>query len=116
MWNNAIGDEGIATIAGSLRSSTSGITELGVSSCGIGIVGVTSLAESLLTNQNIKKLWLYGNPITFDGARLIMKSAVDNGVCEYVGISDEYKSDDEVKRMKAILDNRAGSRHNVRKQ
>ena len=117
MWNNAIGDDGMTTIAGSLHNNNSSITELGVSWCGISIAGATSLAESLLTNQNIRKLWLYGNPITFDGARLIMKSAVDNGVCEYVGISDEYKGDDEVKKMKAVLDNRShGSRQNVRKQ
>ena len=116
MWNNAIGDDGITTIAGSLSNSTSSIIELGVSWCGISFVGVRSLAESLLNNQNIRKLWLYGNLITVDGARLIIESAVNNRVCEYVGISDEYKGDDEVKRMKAILDDRAHrSRQNVRK-
>ena len=115
MWNNAIGNDGITTIAGSLSNSTSSIIELGVSWCGISFVGVRSLAESLLNNQNIRKLWLYGNLITVDGARLIIESAVNNGVCEYVGISDEYKGDDEVKRMKAILDDRAHrSRQNVR--
>ena len=51
-------------------------------------------------------LWLYGNPITVDGACLIMKFAVDNGVCEIVGIDDEYNDDDKVKEMIAILDDR----------
>ena len=104
MWNNAIGDNGIATIARSLSNSR--IIELGVSWCSISVTGVRSLAASLSRNQNIKKIWLFGNPITVDGAQLIMKSAVDNGVCEYVGFSNEYNNDDEVKRMRAILDDR----------
>ena len=104
MWNNAIGDDGIATIARSLCNSS--VVELGVSWCSISVIGVRSLAESLSSNRNIKKIWLHGNPITVDGARLIIKSAVDNGVCEYVGISDEYNNDNEVKRMRASLDDR----------
>ena len=35
-----------------------------------------------------------------------MKSAVDNGVCEIVGIDNEYEDDDEVKEMKTILNDR----------
>ena len=62
--------------------------------------------------QNIRDLELEYNPITVDGARLIMKSAVENGVCEYVGIDDEYKDEEEVKKMTTILDDR--SRQNVR--
>ena len=46
-------------------------------------------------------------PITVDGARLIMKSAVDNGVCEFVGIDGEYMNDDQVKEMMTILDDRS---------
>ena len=101
MWGNDITDDGITAIAGSLRSSS--ITVLHVMVCGITFTGVTSLAAALTTNQSIKKLWLMGNPITVDGVRLIMKSAVDNGVCEIVGIDNEYKDDDEVKEMKTIL-------------
>ena len=103
MWrSNDIGDEGITAISSSLSS----ITELDVSMCGITFTGVTSLAKALSTNHNIRKLWLYGNPITVDGARLIMKSAVDNGVRESVCMDYEYEDDDEVKEMKAILDHR----------
>ena len=105
MSGNDITDDGNTAIAGSLRSSS--ITELNVSRCGITFTGVTSLATALSTNQSIKMLWLRGNPITVDGARLIMKSAVDNGVCEYVDIDDEYKDDDEVKEMKSILHDRS---------
>ena len=99
---NNITDDGITAIAGSLRSSS--ITVLNVRRCGITFTGVRSLAAALSTNQSIKMLQLWDNPITVDGARLIMKSAVDNGVCEYVWIDDEYKDDDEVKEMKTILD------------
>ena len=101
---NDIKDEGITAIAGSLSDSS--ITVLNVMKCGITFTGVRSLAAALSTNQNIRRLWLWDNPITIDGARLIMKSAVDNGVCEYVGIDHEYKDDDQVKEMMTILDDR----------
>ena len=57
------------------------------------------------------KMW--GNPITLEGARLILQSAVDNGVCQQVEIYDElldrcedHRNDDEVKKMMAILEQR----------
>ena len=104
MWGNNITDDGITAIAGSLRSSS--ITKLDVTKCGITFTGVTSLAAALTINQIIRILWLWDNPITVDGARLIMKSAVDNGVCEYVCIDGEYENDDEVKEMETILNDR----------
>ena len=112
MDNNEIGDEGITAISSSLNQSS--LTILYVNSCGITLTGVRSLAAALATNHNIRELWLSSNPTTLDGARahLIMKSAVDNGVCECVWIDDEYKDDDEVKKMKTILDDRM--RQNVR--
>ena len=110
MSDNDIKDEGITAIAGSLNNSS--ITELYVQECGLTITGVRSLAAALSPNQNIRRLWLWDNPITVDGARLIMKSAVDNGVCEIVSIDDEYEDDDQVTEMMTILDNR--STQNVR--
>ena len=104
MWDNKIGDDGITAIAGSL--SNSNITVLNVRGCGIGLVGVKSLAAALSSNQNIRQLWLDGNSISLDGARMIMKAAVDNGVCEYVSISSEYEDDEEIRRMRTILDDR----------
>ena len=101
MRHNKIGDDGITAIAGSLSNSS--ITVLDVSGCGISLVGVRSLAAAI---QNIRTLQLYDNPITVDGVRLIMLSAVNNGVCEYVRIDNEYEDDDEVKRMMSILDDR----------
>ena len=110
MSHNSIGDGGITAISSSLNQSS--LTKLYVGWCGITFTGVRSLAAALATNHNIRILELSGNPITVDGARLIMKSAVDNGVCEYVIIDDEYEDDDEVKEMKTILDDRM--RQNVR--
>ena len=104
---NRFGDDGITTIAGSLSNSS--IALLDVRQCGISVVGVRSLAVAF---QGIKKLYLSGNPVTVDGAHLIMKSAVENGVCEYVEIDDEYENDKEVKKMTTILDDRR--RQNVR--
>ena len=101
MWDNQIFDDGITALAGSLSNSS--IILLNVMGCGISVVGVRSLAVAF---QSIKKLYLRDNPITVDGARLIMKSAVENGVCEYVLIDDEYENDKEVKKMTSILDDR----------
>ena len=103
MMCNKIDDDGITAIAGSL--SNSNITLLDVAQCCIGLVGVTSLAAALSSNQNIRELVLFTNPISLDGAHLIMKSAVDNGVCEHVNIGYQYK-DEEIKRMTTILDDR----------
>ena len=103
---NDIKDEGITAIAGSLSNSSITVTVLDVHMCGITFTGVRSLAAALSTNQNIRTLLLWGNPITVDGARLIMKSAVDNGVCEVVVINIEYWDDDQVKEMITILDDR----------
>ena len=112
MSNNDIKDEGITAIAGSLSNSS--ITVLDVRWCGIKFTGVRSLAAALSTNQNIRRLWLQNNPITVDGVRLIMKSAIDNGVCEYAGIYFEYWDDDQVKEMMTILNDRRIRRQDVR--
>ena len=101
---NKIGDDGITAIAGSL--SNSNITQLDVEDCYIGLFGVTSLAAALSSNRNIKILWLYSNLITLNGARLIVKSAVDNGVCKSVWVDSEYEDDEEIKRMMTILNDR----------
>ena len=98
---NSIGDDGIAAIAGSLNSSH--VTELYANACEITFDGVISLAAVLLTNKNIKTLSLECNSITNAGAYVIMKSAVDNGVCN-VWIDDEYKKCDDVKKMMTILE------------
>ena len=99
--DNPIGDDGISAIASSLSNSS--ITILNVRACGISVVGVRSLAEAISSNHNIRGLRLLNNPITVDGARLIMKAAVNNAVCEYVWINSEYYDDEEVKRMRNIL-------------
>ena len=105
MRNNAIGDDGISVIAGALDGCR--INELFVSRCGITLTGAKSLATTLSSNHTIKKLWLRHNPITVEGALLIMKSAVHNKVCQEieVWIDDEYKND-EVKEAIASLADR----------
>ena len=105
MGHNHIGDDGIIAIASSLSNSS--VSVLQVEGCGISVVGVRSLAEAISSNQNIRDLWLFNNPITVDGARLIMKAAVDNAVCEDIEIDNKYYDDDEVKRMMNILDDRS---------
>ena len=104
MWNNNIGDDGISAIAGTLCNCK--INILGVQWCGITLTGATSLAAALSSNHTIRELLLEDNPITVEGALLIVKSAVDNTVCQRVGIDDEYKSDERVKKMMNILEDR----------
>ena len=64
------------------------------------------MQKPISSNQNIRTLRLWNNPITVDGARLIMKAAVDNAVCEDVWIDSKYDDDDEIYRMRNILDDR----------
>ena len=106
MWYNNIGDDGISAIAGALGNCK--INRLDVGLCGITLTGARSLATALSSNHTIRILLLMGNPITVEGALLIVKSAVDNTVCQYVGyvgIDDEYKND-EIKKMMNILEDR----------
>ena len=116
---NEIGDGGITAIAGTLSNSQ--ISELYVWSCGIALTGARSLAVGLLVNNSVRILDVSYNPITVEGARLILQSAVDNGVCQVVDIGhykdddeveddevedDEVEDDDEVKKMMTILEQR----------
>ena len=102
LWGNKIGDEGISAIAKELKNSE--ITLLNVRECGIAFAGAKSLAEALLDNRTIKELWLMNNPITVEGACLIMHSVVNGTVCQKVLIDDDYENDDEVKKMMALTD------------
>ena len=104
MGYNNIGDDGISAIAGTLGNCK--INILNVSECGITLTGATSLAEALSSNHTIRELWLSGNPITLEGALLIVKSAVDNTVCQDVGIDNIHKHNAEIKKMMNILEDR----------
>ena len=103
MDHNNIGDDGISAIAGALGNCK--IHRLDIKKCGITLTGTISLAASLSSNHTIRVLWLEGNPISVKGALLIVKSAVDNTVCQRVGIDDEYEND-EIKKMMNILEDR----------
>ena len=103
MWSNNIGDDGISAIAGALGNCK--INELDVRQCGITLTGATSLAAALSSNHTIRVLWLEVNPITVEGALLIVKSAVDNTVYQCVWIDYEYVND-EIKKMMNILEDR----------
>ena len=103
MNNNNIGDDGISAIAGALGNCKINILDVG--ECGITLTGARSLAEGLSSNHTIRILWLRNNPITVEGALLIVKSAVDNTVCQHVLIDDEYKND-EIEKMMYILEDR----------
>ena len=102
--DNPIGDEGIAAIATNLNYSM--ISKLYVWDCNITVTGAKALAECLVNNHNIKLLDVEGNDITVNGAISILQAAVANKVCEEVMIDYKYKSDDKVKEMMSILEER----------
>ena len=109
MGRNNFGDDGITAIAGALGKSR--IKVLNIWKCDITIMGAEELSTVLSTNQTIKALNLYDNPITVEGARLMLLSAVNNKVCEKVTVNDEccsddYSSDKEVQKMMTILQTR----------
>ena len=101
--DNPIGNEGIAAIGRTLNDAS--ISELYVSWCGITVTGAMLLAEGLINNHTIKLLHVHFNDITVNGAIAILEAAVANGICQEVEI-DEYKSDDKVKEMMSILEER----------
>ena len=98
---NNIGDDGISAIAGALGNCK--INTLNVQECGITLTGATSLAAALSSNHTITELWLNNNLITVEGALLMVKSAVDNTVCQRVWIDDEYMNEG-VKKMMNVLE------------
>ena len=104
MWRNNIGDDGISAIAGALGNCK--INALDVEQCGITLTGARSLAAALSSNHTITALSLRNNPITVEGALLIVKSAVDNTVCQLVVINNEYEHDEGVKKMMNVLEDR----------
>ena len=103
MDDNNIGDRGISAIAEALSNCK--INKLDVERCNITLHGATMLAAALSSNHTIRELWLEDNAITVEGALLIVKSAVDNIVCQRVLIDDEHQND-EVKKMMNILEDR----------
>ena len=103
MFDNSIGNDGISAIARELGNHK--INELYVSRCGITLTGARSLATALSSHPTIRELWLWNNPITVEGAQLIVEAAVHNTVCLRVAIDHEYKND-KVKEMLTILEDR----------
>jgi len=104
MGNNNLGDDGITVIAEALSNSR--IRKLTVYKCGITVSGAKELATSLAINQSVVVLSVWENSITVEGARLLLQSAVNNGVCEEVSINDEYKEDNEIQQMLNVLETR----------
>ena len=102
--NNNIGDDGITAIAMALTNST--IRELWVEDCGITLTGARSIATLLSLNHSIRTLRLRNNPITTEGAHVILQSALNNEASQVdIWFDKEYR-DSEVRGMENILDNR----------
>ena len=107
---NNIGDNGISAIAEAVVNCKLKI--LNVKKCGITLAGARLLAAALSSNHTIKELDVYNNPVTTDGALLLVKSALNNPVCQRVLISDKCKND-EVNSLITTLENRDVSEPSV---
>ena len=107
LGENDIGDDGVIAIAGGLGKSS--IKELNVKKCGFAFPGAEALA-SAISHSQIRKLWLQRNKITMKGTYLLLKAAVENGVCETLGLdpfdSVVQKELKEAKKMEEILESR----------
>ena len=112
MSDNRIGDDGITAIATALTNSR--ISELWVNGCGITLTGAKCIATLLSANCSIRRLMLYDNPITTEGAHLILQSAVNKKACQAdISIDYEYARDSEIQTMMDILRNRSRMKTNV---
>ena len=112
MSDNRIGDDGITAIATALTNSR--ISQLWVDGCGITLTGARSIATLLSANHSIRELVLHDNPITTEGAHLILQSAVNNKACQVdIYIDGEYKRDSEGQTMMNILEDRRRMKTNV---
>ena len=104
IWRNSIGDDGISAITGALGNCK--ISKLSVGQCDITLTGARSLATALYSSNTIRELWLDSNPITIEGALLIVNSAVYNTVCQDVENDSKYKNDEIQKMMNILKDRR----------
>ena len=111
MSGNRIGDDGITAIATALTNSR--ISQLWVRGCGITLTGARSIATLLSLNHSIRELVLFNNPITTEGAHLILQSAVNKACQVDIRIDGEYWGDSEGQTMMGILEDRRRMKTNV---
>lgn len=97
-------------ISGALYISK--IKELYLQECGITAIGARELATGLSVSK-ILILNVWDNPITLEGARLLLQSVVNNKECEQLYINDEHETDYEVHKMMKILQTRREVSTNV---
>ena len=65
-----------------------------------------AVIATILDNARISKLDVSGCNITVTGAIAVLEAAVANGVCQEVIIDYNYKSNDKVKGLMRILEER----------
>ncbi|MGW1279257.1 gala protein [Streptomyces tsukubensis] len=76
LGTNALGDEGVRSVAGALTAARDAGTPHGIRTlylgCNrIGPDGVTALADALAEDTTVRALWLKRNPVTATGARTL---------------------------------------------
>ena len=74
------------------------------------MIGAKALAKSLLFNNSVTHLDIQDNHMTTEGVRMILQSAVGNGVCHVVKSNCPDDDDDEAFLLKKILHMRAKRR------
>ena len=112
MSGNDIGDDGITAITTALTNGR--ISELWAGECNITLTGAKSLAQLLSVNQSISTLLLDNNPMSAEGAHVILQSAVNNETCQAdITIDNKYRGDSEVQKLMNIMEDRRRMKKNV---
>ena len=80
---NHIGDDGITAFSGAINSSSQ-ISSLDISECGIHLIGARAIARlitRLLANGSLEFLDLSGNHFTGEGMCIILQLVLDSEFC-----------------------------------
>lgn len=71
--NNSIGTEGAMHIASTALADKLALTKLSLEGNSIGSRGLKAISEALMTNTELKEIYLYNNQIEDDGLDLFSK-------------------------------------------
>ncbi|XP_065908397.1 NACHT, LRR and PYD domains-containing protein 3-like isoform X2 [Dysidea avara] len=131
--SNQIGNEGVAAVCEGLYNNTN-LTELMMWSCGLSMGGAICIktllmenktitvlsisenkihdegaiviSEGLQSNHTLTKLSIVKCELSVEGSFAVLQAAVDNAVCHEVRVDEEHESDDQVKQLLTILEER----------
>ncbi|XP_065908363.1 NACHT, LRR and PYD domains-containing protein 3-like isoform X3 [Dysidea avara] len=131
--DNQIGNQGVSAVCEVLHNNTN-LTKLRMNWCGISVEGAICIKTLLMENKTITflniwgnkiqdegavvisqglrwnhtltTLWIYSCGLSVEGSCVVLQAAVDNTVCQFVSVDSDHDSDDQVKQLLTILEER----------